>query len=366
MAPPAMAPPAMYSPAMAPPAMAPPAMAPPMATPPPMMTDSVMMTNTAMASATASAYLSGATMAYGSGSSSWSSQSYQNCVQQCVASFGGAPPSMSTAAASGGSGSSGSGVTHTVIVAPTQGVLRFVPFATEANPGDVVEFQWHANNHTVTKSSQLTPCNKTSDAPFATGEQNMPFTFQQVVNDTSPTFFYCGTVGHCEKGMFGIINPPSVQNNANTSVASMMPAMVTNYSSVSAMNTQMMNLTAGNSYAANWGSNIDMSQMPSWSQQFIAENVMYTRSVLGMNPNAVQNGLINVGASPLMVPQDLAAAAPAASSASAAASKTGAASTPASSAGGALSPASSTNGAGRAVVSGGLGVVALAALFLAL
>lgn len=88
------------------------------------------------------------------------------------------------------------GATHTVIVAPTQGVLRYVPFVVNATVGDTVNFVWMANNHTVTKSSELEICNKTSLAPFASGTQNMGFSFQQVVNDTNPTFFYCGTPTH--------------------------------------------------------------------------------------------------------------------------------------------------------------------------
>ena len=128
------------------------------------------------------------------------------------------------------SGSSGSGATHTVVVAPSQGVLRYVPFAVNASVGDTVLFMWGANNHTVTKSSELTPCNKTTDAPFASGTQNKSFTFSQVVNDTNPTFFYCGTPGHCPKGMFGVINPPSVDNNAGSSAMSMMSSMLVNVS----------------------------------------------------------------------------------------------------------------------------------------
>ena len=82
------------------------------------------------------------------------------------------PPSSTS---SGSSGSSGSGTTHTVIVAPTQGVLRYVPFAVNASVGDTVKFMWGANEHTVTKSSELALCNKTSDQPFASGEQNQSF-----------------------------------------------------------------------------------------------------------------------------------------------------------------------------------------------
>lgn len=155
------------------------------------------------------------------------------------------PPATGTIGNSASSGSSsGSGATHTVIVAPTQGVLRYVPFAINASVGDTVMFMWGANNHTVTKSSEFQLCNKTSDAPFVSGEHNKTFVCKyrtprlkialmielfhavtQVVNDTNPTFFYCGTPGHCEKGMFGIINPPNA-NGAPTSAASMMPSMM--------------------------------------------------------------------------------------------------------------------------------------------
>jgi plastocyanin len=72
-------------------------------------------------------------------------------------------------------GSSGSGATITVIVAPTQGVLRYIPFAVNASVGDTIKFMWGANNHTVTKSSELTPCNKTADALFASGTHNKDF-----------------------------------------------------------------------------------------------------------------------------------------------------------------------------------------------
>ena len=85
------------------------------------------------------------------------------------------PPTATSVSGSGSSGSSASGATHTVIVAPTQGLLRFVPFALNASVGDTIQFNWGANNHTVTKSSFLTPCNKTSDNPFSSGEQDQGF-----------------------------------------------------------------------------------------------------------------------------------------------------------------------------------------------
>ena len=110
-----------------------------------------------------------------------------------------------------------------MIVAPTQGVLRYIPFAVNASVGDTVKFMWGANNHTVTKSSSLLPCNRSADALFTSGSHDKDFVCKficlvpslhmlmcrpvtQVVNDTNPTFFYCATPGHCQKGMFGIMS----------------------------------------------------------------------------------------------------------------------------------------------------------------
>lgn len=141
--------------------------------------------------APATSVSSGSSSTYGSGSSNWGNQNYNNCVQrmlqasrsssehlyfltECVASFGGPSASYTPPTATSVS-SSGSGATHTVIVAPTQGVLRFVPFAVNASVGDTIQFMWGANNHTVTKSSALTPCNKTAAQPFSSGEQNKGF-----------------------------------------------------------------------------------------------------------------------------------------------------------------------------------------------
>ena len=73
------------------------------------------------------------------------------------------------------SGPTGTGAVHTVIVAPSQGVFRYVPFAVNASVGDTIKFMWGANTHTVTKSSSLSPCNATQNAPFASGIQSKGF-----------------------------------------------------------------------------------------------------------------------------------------------------------------------------------------------
>jgi plastocyanin len=251
------------------------------------------------------------TPSYGSGSSSWNNSPYDNCVQQCVASYGAPPASYTPSATMNSYNSGGDGVTHTVIVAPTQGVLRYVPFAVNASVGDTVMFMWGANEHTVTESSIVLPCNKTADDPFESGEQQQGFIFTQVVNDTNPTFFYCGTPGHCEKGMFGIINPPNAYASS-MSVNNALPAMAANSSSVAGMSAYASQATSNNSAAANWGSSIDMTQLPEWSYAYVVENTLYTRTFLAANPEVVNNdGNVNLGAAgsnPLMIPQDITSA----------------------------------------------------------
>ncbi|KAF8959046.1 hypothetical protein BDZ97DRAFT_1923192 [Flammula alnicola] len=295
---------------------------------------------------TTSAWQSSSTPSYGSGNSNWGNSGYNDCVQQCMASYGGLPATYTPPPTVTNAVSSGSGATHTVIVAPTQGVLRYVPFVLNASVGDTIQFMWGANNHTVTKSSELTPCNKTLDTPFSSGEQNLGFVFTQVVNDTNPTFFYCGTPTHCQKGMFGIINPPNAFQ-APTSVSGMMQSIAANNSDVMGYAAYTQTQTANNSNAASWGKNIDLATLPEWSHQYVAENVLYTRNFLAANPEVLQDdGSVNLGASgstPLMIPQDLSAVLSNAAPASASASATPAVASAAAAA--ASSPAASTTAA---------------------
>lgn len=339
-----------------------------------MMEESTSSTWMAQATYTTSAYSSYSTPSYGSGSSSWGGSGYDGCVQQCMASYGSmgsytVPPTTTTMDSSA---ATGTGATHTVVVAPTQGVLRYVPFAVNASVGDTVLFMWGANNHTVTKSSELEICNKTSDAPFATGEQNLGFTFSQVVNDTNTTFFYCGTPGHCEKGMFGMINPPSVGQGQLGSVAATLPTMMANSSSMTAMQAYANMVTANNSAAAAWGSSMDMSAIPDWAQEAFAENVMFTRTFLAANPEVINDdgsvSLSNLNGAPMMIPQDITAVAASAAASSApavtaVATETSSTSAPASTAG----AIKSSSGA-RSLKSSGflVGVVALLGAIVAL
>lgn len=352
----------------------------------PMMTSSSMMmeaTSTAMMkddnkkmmmmSSSSSSSAAYATATYGSGSSNWGSD-YNSCVQQCVAQFG-SPDNTYTAKPTATMGSSGNGATHTVIVAPSQGVLRYVPAMVNATVGDTIMFKWQANNHTVTKGSSLELCNKTSDAPFASGLQQKDFVFTQVVNDTNPVFFYCAAPGHCQKGMFGVINMGTTSNSGK-SAAGMMGSLLAASPALQAMDAMVQSQTANgtkNVAAARWGGNTDMSQVPAWAQPFMAENIQYTRAVMAMNPDVItEDGKVDLSraATPIMWPEDLAAAMKAASPASdaannaASAAPASAAAASASSAAPSASPTS--NGAGALAPSAFMALAAVAVTVFAL
>jgi len=323
-------------------------------------------TQTEQATSTTTSSNSYSTPSYGSGSSNyWGGSGYEDCVNQCMAEFGGSSMggSYQATATSGSYGSVGTGATHTVIVAPTQGVFRMVPFATNASVGDTIEFHWGANEHTVTKSSALLPCNKSSEAPvFASGEQNMSFVFTQVVNDTNPTFYYCGTPTHCEKGMFGVINPAMAEPGSPSSLGGMMQSMAANDSDLSAYAAYSSNITASNNAASTWGENFDMSSLPAWSQSLFAANVLYTRNIIGMNADVYTPGtgvdLSSVTSTPLMLPVDITAINNAAPATSAAAANAAGAATPAGAA--ATEPATSASASAPATTSKASGASALA------
>jgi len=275
-----------------------------------MMMDDSTSTTTAYNSYETSNYGSGT---YGSGSNNWGGNGYEDCVNQCIAQFGsgmeGTYQATQTASTGGYTGSSGTGATHTVIVAPTKGVFRMMPFATNASVGDTIEFHWGADQHTVTKSSALLPCNKSDEAPvFASGEQNQSFVFTQVVNDTKPTFYYCGTPGHCQKGMFGIINPQMATPGSPTSSGQMMTSMAANDSDISAYAAYMNNATTNNAAASSWGNSYEMSAFPDWALKDAMQNIQFTRAVIDMNPEIMTDNAVidlsGVTAHPLTVPMD--------------------------------------------------------------
>jgi hypothetical protein len=233
-------------------------------------------------------------------------------------------------------------------------VLRYVPFAVNASVGDTVKFVWMASPHTVTKSSQLELCNKTSDAPFTSGVQNASFVFEQVVNNTDPTFYYCGVPGHCQKGMFGIINPPNAFV-APTSVNSMLPAIAANSTGTAAQLSANAAITGP---AATWGASIDLANMPDWAMGPMADNVLFTRSFMAANSEAIgadgQLDMSRIANGSMMVPPDVAAASSAAPAAANGAGYGSPAASPAASSGAA---APSSTQAGGALSKSGAGTI---------
>lgn len=264
--------------------------------------------DTLVASSSSSAWVSYSTPAYGSGQSNWGGSGYDDCVNQCIASYGSPSASYAPTATSGSSGPTGTGATHTVVVAPSQGVLRFVPFALNATVGDTIKFIWGANNHTVTRGTELTPCNRSAEDFFASGLQNKDFVYTQVINDTSPIYYYCAAPNHCQRGMFAVLNPTS-SFGAPTSVSGMMQTLSESNPDVAAYVAYSRTQTEGNDAAARWGSNIDMSNFPEWSHEYVAENVLYTRNFLAANREVLrEDGSIDLSSAdstPLIIPQDL-------------------------------------------------------------
>lgn len=130
------------------------------------------------------------------------------------------------------------GVTHRV-VAGRAGQLIFDPENVVANPGDIVEWQFLARNHSVAQSSFGSPCVPDAILPvsFFSGFQPVDFdkiaspnVFQILVQDNNPIWYYCAqTAGnHCQSGMSGVINQNF--NSPNTLTAYKAKAALTKVS----------------------------------------------------------------------------------------------------------------------------------------
>ena len=177
---------------------------------------------------------------------------------------------------------------------------------------------------------------------------------------------------YSEKGMFGVINPPSDFQGPG-SASQMMAQATSNSSDMAAMMAYTNSLTKGSLAATTWGDNIDVSQFPDWAQSLALENIMYTRAVMGANPDIVAaDGSVQINDSPLVLPTDMAsvnAAVDGASSSAASSSTTptgGADAASSAPAAASSTAAAKDNGAASTVASSALlGVAAFAAAVLA-
>ncbi|KAF2716813.1 hypothetical protein K431DRAFT_234530 [Polychaeton citri CBS 116435] len=108
---------------------------------------------------------------------------------------------------------------HTITVGKQKDT--FIPNSIQANPGDIVSFEFWPSNHSVIRSEYGYPCIPYEDIESSSTYSGFYSGFQPVanetsvrlttwnltVNDTSPIWFYCGAPGSCIGwGMLGAIN----------------------------------------------------------------------------------------------------------------------------------------------------------------
>ncbi|KAJ4291797.1 hypothetical protein N0V90_009692 [Kalmusia sp. IMI 367209] len=120
------------------------------------------------------------------------------------------PGPSPTESSSASKTSSSAAQTFTVQVG--NGDHKFKPDVIQAAIGDVVEFDFYPQNHSVARAEYQHPC-----IPYEmTGQGKIkPPKFTIRVNDTSPVFFYCSAPDACTlHGMVGVVNP-----NATSSLA---------------------------------------------------------------------------------------------------------------------------------------------------
>lgn len=94
--------------------------------------------------------------------------------------------------------------------------LTFTPNSVIAQPGDVLQFQFGARNHTVTQSAQLSPCQPLASngssginsgfIPFDGGTSGAVGTFDVPVTNDQPMWLYCAQATHCQAGMVMSVN----------------------------------------------------------------------------------------------------------------------------------------------------------------
>ncbi|MCJ1473074.1 hypothetical protein MMC13_001724 [Lambiella insularis] len=110
------------------------------------------------------------------------------------------------------------GAMHTVMVGGDNDV--YTPNSVIAAVGDIVEFVFLADNHTISQSTFDSPCVKAIvgiDSGFMAnmgGMLSAPPTFKIQVTTTAALFFFCEQMGHCGEGMVFTINPTANMTQA--------------------------------------------------------------------------------------------------------------------------------------------------------
>jgi plastocyanin len=268
---------------------------------------------------------------YGSGSVNWHGD-YNGCVEQCFVSHpapptviqlppsvghGGVvvppsngevipPPSGQVIPPSGGEVvppvGGGNGVEHKVILEAVSGALRFVPAFVTAQVGETIVFLNMNGAHSIVSSAAILPCNATGE--FDSGVLQAGGTFTHVVKDTEPQFFFSGVNGDCQAGMFGAINAATGLEGSPTTVNSLMPTWAQQNPDIAAALSATNNL-AVNTGGLNWGGKVDVSQIPPELHGQVAGNVLFTRAVMGSNPDMIDSNNVFRPEGELIVPNDI-------------------------------------------------------------
>ncbi|KAK3990745.1 hypothetical protein QBC44DRAFT_264213 [Cladorrhinum sp. PSN332] len=112
-----------------------------------------------------------------------------------------------------------------VVTVAQNGSLTYSPNKISAQPGEFVQFQFLAGNHTITQSTFDNPCQPVAMHTNATGfhsgfqpvaasaNMGMIPTYTIQINNTNPLWLYCAQGRHCENGMAMVINEPATNPN---------------------------------------------------------------------------------------------------------------------------------------------------------
>jgi len=99
--------------------------------------------------------------------------------------------------------------THKVIVGGT--TLTYQPNQVVAAVGDIIAFEFHQKNHTVTQSTFANPCTAMAGGatsgfmPVDANATTFPV-FSIQVNEVTPLWWYCQQANHCQQGMVFAVN----------------------------------------------------------------------------------------------------------------------------------------------------------------
>jgi plastocyanin len=275
---------------------------------------------------------------YGSGSVTWQGN-YNDCVQKCfvVNNVPGTtvelPPSHNSnnnqhegskcdgkecppspppspegspiAAAGGENSATGNGVTHNIMVEPVSGAVRMVPAFINVNAGDSVIFTIVNGQHSIVQSSATSPCNASANG-FNSGPLSAGQTFTQVIQSTEPIFMFSDISGDCAAGLFGAINAATGNENSTTTVSSLMPQWAASNADIDAQLTAT-NALASQTAGLEWANKLDVADIPPEQYPTLASNILFTRAVIGQNPDMVGKDGVWRPSGSVVIPADRAA-----------------------------------------------------------